>query len=259
VSVLVLTGSARRDSYTRRLGEALAAGLPAACSRPRLTELPYFDQDLEAHRRPRSRRCARRCATRTPSWSSRPSTTAPSPACSATPSTGSPGRTAPAPARQARRRGRRLPGEVGGARAVVSLRTLLGNTGAEVLGRPITVGGVARLLDAGALDDVVDQVAAARRRPHGCPRGLTRPQRTTTADAPSARTGRRGLTSTTPLEPCTGRPRTNGPGGGVRSPAQLVLLQQPAGDDRLLDLGRASPMSRNGASRMRRSISYSLE
>ena len=48
MSVLVITGSARRDSYTRRLGEALAAGLPDAVLAPRLTDLPYFDQDLEA-------------------------------------------------------------------------------------------------------------------------------------------------------------------------------------------------------------------
>jgi NAD(P)H-dependent FMN reductase len=48
VSVLVLTGSARRGSYTRRLGEALAAALPGGELGPRLTVLPWFDQDLEA-------------------------------------------------------------------------------------------------------------------------------------------------------------------------------------------------------------------
>ena len=47
MSVLVLTGSARRDSYTRQLGEALVAGLDSAALAPRLTELPFFDQDLE--------------------------------------------------------------------------------------------------------------------------------------------------------------------------------------------------------------------
>jgi chromate reductase len=162
VSVLVLTGSARRDSYTRRLGEALAAGLPDAVLAPRLTVLPYFDQDLEAT--PPAEVEALRAQVRdadavvvvTPEyngtvpgllgnavdWLSRPY------------GAGSL-RGKPAVAVAA------SPGEVGGARAVVSLRTLLGNTGAQVLGRPITVGGIARLLDAGALDEVVEQVAEA--------------------------------------------------------------------------------------------------
>jgi chromate reductase len=162
VSVLVITGSARRDSYTRRLGEALVAGLPGGALAPRLTDLPYFDQDLEAA--PPASVEALRAQVRaadavvvvTPEyngtvsgllgnavdWLSRPY------------GAGSL-RGKPAVAVAA------SPGEVGGARAVVSLRTLLGNTGAQVLGRPITVGGIARLLDAGALDEVVEQVAEA--------------------------------------------------------------------------------------------------
>jgi NAD(P)H-dependent FMN reductase len=162
VSVLVLTGSARRDSYTRRLGEALAAELPGGVLAPRLTELPYFDQDLEAA--PPAEVEALRAQVRaadavvvvTPEyngtvpgllgnavdWLSRPY------------GAGSL-RGTPAVAVAA------SPGGVGGARAVVSLRTLLGNTGAQVLGRPITVGDVGQLLDAGALDEVVEQVAEA--------------------------------------------------------------------------------------------------
>ena len=160
MSVLVITGSARRDSYTRRLGEALAAGLPDGVLAPRLTELPYFDQDLEAT--PPAEVEALRAQVRdadavvvvTPEyngtvpgllgnavdWLSRPY------------GAGSL-RGKPAVAVAA------SPGEVGGARAVVSLRTLLGNTGADVLGRPITVGGVAQLLDAGTVAEVVEQVS----------------------------------------------------------------------------------------------------
>ena len=164
--VLVLTGSARRDSYTRRLGEAIAAGLPGGQLAPRLTELPYFDQDLEAT--PPAQVEALRAQVRdadavvvvTPEyngtvpgllgnavdWLSRPY------------GAGSL-RDKPVVAVAA------SPGEVGGARAVVSLRTLLGNTGARVLGGPITVGGVARLLDADAVDEVVEQVAEVLAEP----------------------------------------------------------------------------------------------
>jgi len=162
VHVLVLTGSARRESYTRRLGEALATALPGGELAPVLTVLPYFDQDLEAA--PPAEVEALRAQVRdadavvvvTPEyngtvpgllgnavdWLSRPY------------GAGSL-RGKPAVAVAA------SPGEVGGARAVVSLRTLLGNTGADVLGRPITVGGVARVLDAGAVDEVVEQVVEA--------------------------------------------------------------------------------------------------
>jgi NAD(P)H-dependent FMN reductase len=162
VSVLVLTGSARRDSYTRRLGEALAASLPGGALAPRLTVLPYFDQDLEAAPPPEVEalraqvRAADAVVVITPEYNG----TVPGLLGNAVDWLSRPygagalrGKPAVAVAAS--------PGDVGGARAVVSLRTLLGNTGAEVLGRPITVGGVARLLDAGALDDVVDQVAAA--------------------------------------------------------------------------------------------------
>src|SRR6476661_8385412 len=48
MSVLVLTGSARSESYTRRLGAALVERTPDAAIAPRLTDLPFFDQDLEA-------------------------------------------------------------------------------------------------------------------------------------------------------------------------------------------------------------------
>ena len=137
MTVLVLTGSARTGSYTRALGAALAGALPDGVLAPVLTALPYFDQDLETT--PPAQVQALRDQVRdadavvvvTPEyngtvpgllgnavdWLSRPKATAsllgtPVVAVAAS------------------------PGEVGGARAVVSLRTLLGNAGAQVLGGP---------------------------------------------------------------------------------------------------------------------------
>ena len=161
MNVLVLTGSARRESYTFQLGAALAERLDAALA-PRLTVLPFFDQDLEPA--PPAEVAALRASVAdadavvvvTPEyngtipgllgnavdWLSRP--------YGAGVLRGKPVVAVAA-----------SPGEVGGARAVVSLRTVLGNAGAEVLGAPVTVGGVARLLDSGAVDEVVQQVAEA--------------------------------------------------------------------------------------------------
>ena len=160
--VLVLTGSARRDSYTRRLGAALATALPGGELAPVLTVLPYFDQDLEAA--PPAEVEALRAQVRdadavvvvTPEYNG----TVPGLLGNAVDWLSRPygaGRLRGKPAVAVAA----SPGEVGGARAVVALRTLLGNTGADVLGRPITVGGVARVLDAGAVDEVVEQVAEA--------------------------------------------------------------------------------------------------
>jgi chromate reductase len=160
VNVLVLTGSARRDSYTRRLGEVLATGLGGVLA-PRLTVLPYFDQDLEATP-PAEVEALRTQVTAadavvvvTPEyngtvpgllgnavdWLSRPY------------GAGSL-RGKPAVAVAA------SPGGVGGARAVVSLRTLLGNAGAVVLGAPLTVGAVHEVLDGRTVDGLVDEVSA---------------------------------------------------------------------------------------------------
>jgi chromate reductase len=160
MNVLVLTGSARRDSYTRRLGEALAAGLDGGVLAPRLTVLPYFDQDLEPA--PPAEVEALRAqvvaadavVVVTPEyngtvpgllgnavdWLSRPY------------GAGSL-RGKPAVAVAA------SPGGVGGARAVVSLRTLLGNAGATVLGAPLTVADVHQVLDGGTVHALVSEVA----------------------------------------------------------------------------------------------------
>jgi chromate reductase len=51
------------------------------------------------------------------------------------------------------------PGGSGGARAVVALRTLLGNVGADVVGAPLTISAVHERLDDGSVDALVGQVA----------------------------------------------------------------------------------------------------
>ena len=159
MSVLVLTGSARSASYTRALGEALAAALPDVVLAPRLTTLSFYDQDLDAA--PPAEVVALRAQVAaadavvvvTPEyngtipgllgnaidWLSRP--------YGAGALRGKPVVAVAA-----------SPGGVGGARAVVSLRTVLGNAGAELVGPPVTVAEVDRLLDSGALDAVVAQV-----------------------------------------------------------------------------------------------------
>jgi chromate reductase, NAD(P)H dehydrogenase (quinone) len=160
MSVLVLTGSARRDSYTRQLGEQLAAALDDAQLAPRLTVLPFFDQDLEAAPPAEVTALREQVAAAdavvviTPEyngtipgllgnaidWLSRP--------YGAGVLTGKPALAIAA-----------SPGGVGGARAVVSLRTVLGNAGAQVLGAAVTVDAVDQRLQDGSVSDVVAEVA----------------------------------------------------------------------------------------------------
>ena len=160
MTVLVLTGSARRDSYTRQLGEALAQGLDGGLLAPRLTTLPYFDQDLEPAPPAEVEQLRAQVAAAdalvvvTPEyngtipgllgnavdWLSRP--------YGAGALRGKPVVAVAA-----------SPGGVGGARAVVSLRTVLGNAGAEVLGAPVTVDEVHSRLQDGSVDTVVDRIA----------------------------------------------------------------------------------------------------
>lgn len=161
MSVLVLTGSARTGSYTRALGEAVAAAVPGAVLAPRLTALPYFDQDLETT--PPADVAALRAQVEaadalvvvTPEyngtipgllgnavdWLSRP--------YGAGALRGKPVIAVAA-----------SPGATGGARAVVALRTVLANAGAELVGSGVTVDSVHEQLEAGA-EDVVRAVAAA--------------------------------------------------------------------------------------------------
>ena len=155
MSVLVLTGSARQDSHTRRLGAALAASVPGGVLAPRLTELPFFDQDMEASAPEAVQRLRDQVAAAdavvvvTPEyngtipgllgnaidWLSRPVADGPAVL-----------RGKPFVAVAA------SPGGIGGARAVVALRTVLGNAGADVLDATLTVPEV-HLRFAGAEPD----------------------------------------------------------------------------------------------------------
>jgi len=165
VTVLVLTGSARRDSLTRRLGEQLVAATRGAVLAPRLTEIPFFDQDLEvsppaAVQALRDQVAAAHIVVvvtpeyngtipgllgNTIDWLSRPYA-------------GSPAvlRDKPVVAVAA------SPGGIGGVRALVALRTVLGNAGAEVLDAQLSVPEVHVRLDdaslAAELEVLVEQL-----------------------------------------------------------------------------------------------------
>ncbi|TAL22048.1 MAG: NADPH-dependent oxidoreductase [Frankiales bacterium] len=166
MTVLVLTGSARRDSYTRVLGESLVAALPGAVLAPRLTELPYFDQDLEAAA-PAEVQALRAQVEQadavvviTPEyngtipgllgnaidWLSRP--------YAAGALRGKPVVTVAA-----------SPGAVGGARAIVSLRTVLANAGAVLVGPPVTVDAVNERLAGDALQELLAELIAVVEQP----------------------------------------------------------------------------------------------
>jgi chromate reductase len=164
MTVLVLTGSARQGSLTRRLGEQLVAATPGAVLAPRLTELPYFDQDTEAT--PPDAVTALRAQVEaadavvvvTPEyngtipgllgnaidWLSRPVAGAPSVL-----------RGKPVVAVAA------SPGGVGGVRALVALRTVLGNAGAELLDTQLSVPDVHLRLEDPSLDVELAELVAA--------------------------------------------------------------------------------------------------
>lgn len=161
MTVLVLTGSARTGSFTRALGSALTEALPDARLAPVLTALPYFDQDLEAAGPAAVEELRAQVAAAdavvvvTPEyngtipgllgnaidWLSRPygqGALSGKPVLAVAAS----------------------PGAVGGARAVVALRTLLGNTGAQLVGPPVTVDEVHTRLEGGALQELVAEIVA---------------------------------------------------------------------------------------------------
>jgi chromate reductase len=155
MTVLVLTGSARQDSHTRRLGAQIAASVPGGVLAPRLTELPYFDQDIEATPPSAVQSLRAQAAAAdtvvfvTPEyngtipgllgnaidWLSRPYDGQPAVL-----------RGKPVVAVAA------SPGGVGGVRALVSLRTVLGNAGADVLDAQLSVPEVHIRLGDDALD-----------------------------------------------------------------------------------------------------------
>jgi chromate reductase len=161
MNVLVLTGSARTGSYTRALGESLADGIDGAVLAPRLTVLPFFDEDLEAAPPAEVEALRAQVAAAdavvvvTPEyngtipgllgnaidWLSRP--------YGAGVLLGKPVLAVAA-----------SPGGVGGARSVVSLRTVLGNAGAVVAGPPLSVDLVHERLTAGSLPELVEEIAA---------------------------------------------------------------------------------------------------
>lgn len=161
MTVLVLTGSARTGSYTRALGSALADALPDGVLAPVLTALPYFDQDLESAGPAEVEALRAQVAAAdvvvvvTPEyngtipgllgnaidWLSRP--------YAAGVLRGKPVLAVAA-----------SPGAVGGARAVVALRTVLGNSGAVLVGPPITVDAVNERLEGAALQELVGEIVA---------------------------------------------------------------------------------------------------
>jgi chromate reductase len=164
MTVLVITGSARQDSHTRRLGAQIAASIPGAVLAPRLTTLPFFDQDLEgtppvAVQELRAQVAAADTVVMvTPEyngtisgllgnaidWLSRPYDGQPSVL-----------RGKPVVAAAA------SPGGIGGVRALVSLRTVLGNTGAELLDSTLSVPEVHVRLDDASLQAELDELVAS--------------------------------------------------------------------------------------------------
>jgi chromate reductase len=156
MTVLVLTGSARHGSFTRQVGAALVDLVDDATLAPRLTQLPFFDQDLESQV-PAAVDELRRLVDEadllvvvTPEyngtipgllgnaidWLSRPYAQGVL--------TGKPVLALAA-----------SPGAVGGARALVALRTVLGNAGAELIGTGDVIPEVDRRLAEGQADDVL--------------------------------------------------------------------------------------------------------
>jgi NAD(P)H-dependent FMN reductase len=163
MTVLVITGSARQDSHTRRLGEQIVATTPGAALAPRLTELPFFNQDLEATPPAAVQRLREQVAAAdsvvfvTPEyngtipgllgnaldWLSRPY------AGDASVLRGKPVVAVAA-----------SPGGVGGVRALVSLRTVLGNLGAELLDAQLSVPEVHVRLDDATLAAELEALVA---------------------------------------------------------------------------------------------------
>jgi len=164
MSVLVLTGSARSDSYTRRLGSLIANATPDALLAPRLTDLPYFDQDLEAAPPAAVQQLREQVAAAdvlvvvTPEYNGTiPGLLGNAIDWLSRPYDGNPAvlRGKPVLAVAA------TPGGVGGVRALVSLRTVLGNAGAELLETTVSVPEVHLRLADGELCAELDALAAA--------------------------------------------------------------------------------------------------
>ena len=162
MTVLVLTGSARRDSHTRRLGALIAAQAQDGVLAPRLTELPFFDQDLEAtppadvEQLRAQVTAADAVVVVTPEYNG----TIPGLLGNALDWLSRPygagalrGKTVVAVAAS--------PSGFGGARALTALRTVLGNLGADLVDHSLTVPAVhSRFDEAGADAELTASVVA---------------------------------------------------------------------------------------------------
>ena len=163
MSTLVITGSARQASLTRALGAAIAAAAEDGVLAPRLTSLPYYDQDRDGAPPASVVRFRQQVADAdllvvvTPEyngtvpgllgnaidWLSRP---------------------------KGALAGKRVmavaasPGARGGVRALTALRTVLANLGVELVGPGVLVPEVEARLAAGDLEDVIDQALGVQRR-----------------------------------------------------------------------------------------------
>lgn len=173
MTVLVLTGSARRDSFTRKLGAAIAGAADGGVLGERLTSLPYYDQDRDTAPPMAVQRLrtavdeADLVVIVTPEyngtvpgllgnavdWLSRP--------YGAGALRGKPVLAIAA-----------SPGAVGGARALVALRTVLGNVGADLVGPGELVPEVDARLTDGSLDDLVRGLLARAQAPVRAPQAL---------------------------------------------------------------------------------------
>ena len=82
-TIVTIVGSLRKESFSLKIANALAKLAPASLKLDvtTLARISFFNQDLEAHRRPTGWRSAKSCRSRTACCSSRPNTTARSPAC----------------------------------------------------------------------------------------------------------------------------------------------------------------------------------
>ena len=153
MTVLVLTGSARRDAHTRRLGALIAGQAHDGVLAPQLTALPFFDQDLETTPPPAVELLRAQVAAAdavvvvTPEYNG----TVPGLLGNALDWLSRPygagalrGKTTIAVAAS--------PGGFGGARALAALRTVLGNIGADVLDASLTVPAVDSRFDGDGAD-----------------------------------------------------------------------------------------------------------
>jgi NAD(P)H-dependent FMN reductase len=164
MTVLVITGSARSASFTRRLGQQIVDATTGGVLAPRLTELPFFDQDLETTPPAPVQALREQVAAAdavvfvTPEYNGTiPGLLGNAIDWLSRPYDGHPGvlRGKPAVAVAA------SPGGVGGVRALVSLRTVLGNAGTELVDTQLYVPEVHVRLDEASLGEELAALASS--------------------------------------------------------------------------------------------------